>query len=256
MYIYKISNVINNKMYIGQSKYNIDKRFKRHVDDAMKFRINTHLAKAIRKYGKENFIIELIDSCETQDELNKKEHYWIHYYNTLINGYNETDSIERCGGNTYAGRTIEEMNITKNKLSESKSGAKNPNSRKVKCLNINTKQELHFDTNKEMQNYFNEKNHNFITRRCNNTIKCLYKKEWLIAYEENEYIKDYTVGKNNARAKRIKVKTLDNNIEFNFNSYAAAERFFNLPLKTFSGKAYKKGKHFIIKNQFDITVLN
>lgn len=256
MYIYKITNIVNNKIYIGQSKNDVSKRFARHIQDALSERLDTHFARAIRKYGRDNFIIEVIDEAEEQNELNQKENYWIHYYDTLKNGYNETDSIIRCGGNTYLSKTEEEMKIISNKIRESKLGAKNPHSRKVKCFNINTKEELHFDTNKQMQEYFNEDNHNFITRRCNGKTKCLYNKQWLIAYEEDEYIKDYTINKGHAKSKQIDLIDLLDNKQYHFESFAAAERFFNLPLKALSGKAYTKGKHFIARNRFDITILN
>lgn len=177
MFIYKITNKINNKMYIGQTIYAIEKRFQRHIRDALSNNLDTHLSRAIRKYGKDAFIVEEIDTANTQEELNEKEHYYIHYYNTLQKGYNETDSIAKCGGNTYAGRTKEKMDITKEKLSQGKMGGKNPRARLVKCKNINTQEELHFKSFSEMKEYFNETQHNFITRRCNHITKCLYKKE-------------------------------------------------------------------------------
>jgi len=46
-----------------------------------------------------------------------------------------------------------------------------------------------------MQAFFNETNHQFISRRCLKQVKCLYKNTWLIAYEQDEYIKDYTIKK-------------------------------------------------------------
>lgn len=42
--------------------------------------------------------------------------YWIHYYDSINNGYNETDSGFRSGGNTYKSKTSEEMQIIKDKL--------------------------------------------------------------------------------------------------------------------------------------------
>lgn len=74
----------------------------------------------LEKYGKENFIIEQIDTAQTQDELNKKEQYWIQYYNSVENGYNETDAVSKCGGNTYQSKTEEEMKILKKKSDRQK----------------------------------------------------------------------------------------------------------------------------------------
>ena len=80
MFIYKITNKINNKVYIGQSIRPIEKRFQRHINDALNNIIDTHFSRAIRKYGKDNFYVELIDKAENQEELNNKEQYWFIYY--------------------------------------------------------------------------------------------------------------------------------------------------------------------------------
>lgn len=101
MWIYKITNIQNNKCYIGQTIRPIQDRFHRHINDALNNVLDTHFARAIRKYGKESFIIEEIDKASSQEELNQKEQYWIRYYNSTVTGYNETDAIHKCGGNTY-----------------------------------------------------------------------------------------------------------------------------------------------------------
>ena len=116
MWIYKITNIQNNKVYIGQTIRPIEQRFKRHINDALNNILDTHFARAIRKYGKENFIIEQIDTAQTQEELNQKEQYWIQYYNSVNEGYNETDAISKCGGNTYQSKTEEEMEVIKEKI--------------------------------------------------------------------------------------------------------------------------------------------
>ena len=82
----------------------------------------------------------------------------------------------------------------------------------------------------------------------------MYEKEWAIAYEENDY-NNFTSEKNNRKSKQIQVTNLENNETKIFNSYAEAERYYNLPLKTFSGKAYLKGNDFIIKNQYHILII-
>lgn len=109
MWIYKITNIQNNKVYIGQSIRPIEARFHRHINDALNNILDTHFARAIRKYGKESFIIEEIDTATNQEELNKKEQYWIQFYNSVEDGYNETDAIYKSGGNTYISKTEEEM---------------------------------------------------------------------------------------------------------------------------------------------------
>ena len=101
MWIYKITNIQNNKVYIGQTIRPVEQRFHRHINDALNNILDTHFARAIRKYGKDSFKIEIIDTAKSQDELNQKERYWIQQYDSVNNGYNETDAISKCGGNTY-----------------------------------------------------------------------------------------------------------------------------------------------------------
>ena len=65
MFIYKISNSVNNKVYIGQTIRPIEERFARHINDAMNGVLDTHFARAIRLYGPDKFSIELIDTATT-----------------------------------------------------------------------------------------------------------------------------------------------------------------------------------------------
>jgi group I intron endonuclease len=87
MIIYKITNTINGKIYIGQTHQSLIRRFYTHCN-----RSNgcTILGPAITKYGKENFIIEEIDRAATTEELNAKEIHWIEFYNARCKtvGYN------------------------------------------------------------------------------------------------------------------------------------------------------------------------
>ena len=146
MWVYKITNIKNNKVYIGQTIRPIEQRFNRHITDAINNILDTHFARAIRKYGKDSFIIEAIDTANNQDELNQKEQYWIQYYNSVEEGYNETDAISKCGGNTYKSKTEEEMEVIKDKIRQTKLGGKNPMAKKVKRINIITGEEDVFDT--------------------------------------------------------------------------------------------------------------
>jgi group I intron endonuclease len=94
--IYKITNKINNKIYIGQS-VNIEQRFYTHCSDALNKYDNNYFHNAIRKYGKENFYIEIIEEC-SKEELNEKEIYWIQKYNSNNPsiGYNSSLGGEGC----------------------------------------------------------------------------------------------------------------------------------------------------------------
>ena len=183
MWIYKITNIQNNKVYIGQTIRPIKDRFNRHINDALHNGIDTHFARAIRKYGKESFTIEEIDSANTQEELNQKERYWIQYYNSIKDGYNETDAISKCGGNTYQSKTEKEIEVIKNKISEGKLGAKNPMARKIKRINILTNESDIFDTIISCAKACGIQNgKTSITTRLNGQVKSPYKKQWLFEY--------------------------------------------------------------------------
>jgi group I intron endonuclease len=185
MWIYKITNIQNNKVYIGQTIRPVEQRFHRHMTDALNNILDTHFARAIRKYGKDSFEVETIDTAQTQDELNQKEQYWIRQYNSVNNGYNETDAISKCGGNTYQSKTKEEMSIIKNKLRETKLGAKNPMARKVRRINIETGEEDIFDTVISCAKACGIKNgKTSITERLNGKRTTPYKKIWMFEYYE------------------------------------------------------------------------
>lgn len=187
MFIYKITNTTNGKSYIGQTINSVEKRWKRHCNDALNNILDTHFARAIRYYSPSAFTVETIDTATSQKELTSKESYWISWYDSINNGYNETTAESKCGGNTYKSKTPEELLKIGEKIRQSKIGGKNPHSTKVKCKNIITQEEYHFDTQKAMQDFFGETNHQFISRRCLRKTISPYKKEWLIAYENDEY---------------------------------------------------------------------
>lgn len=88
--IYKIENLINHKFYIGQS-INIEERYKQHIYKAFnsnELAYNSAIHQAFRKYGLENFKLEVIEECKIE-QLDERERYWIKKLNTLTpNGYN------------------------------------------------------------------------------------------------------------------------------------------------------------------------
>ena len=100
MCIYKITNKINGKCYIGQTIKLPEARWREHQQHAFGSHINDQnkvLYKAIRKYGLENFSFEVVqDNIQTHEELDKAEIYWINYYNSFLRGYNST-----FGGQKY-----------------------------------------------------------------------------------------------------------------------------------------------------------
>lgn len=96
--IYKITNIVNNKCYIGQSN-NVEKRIQQHKDMLNNNCHNAHLQASYNKYGIENFTFELIEECPVSD-LCKRERYWISFYrsNESEYGYNLTSGGENEPG--------------------------------------------------------------------------------------------------------------------------------------------------------------
>lgn len=83
MIIYKITNLVNNKIYIGQTTSTLEKRWKEHCKRGFL------LTKAIKKYGEENFIYEALCNCNSIEELNLKEVEFISLEKSISpNGYN------------------------------------------------------------------------------------------------------------------------------------------------------------------------
>lgn len=183
MWIYKITNIQNNKVYIGQTIRPVQDRFNRHLNNALHNVIDTHFARAIRKYGKDSFSWEIIDTANTQEELTIKERYWIQYYNSVKEGYNETDAISKCGGNTYQSKTEKEMEVIKEKIRQTKIGIKNPMAKRIKRTNIITGEIDIFDTVISCAQACGIKNgKTSISTRLNGQTKSPYKKQWIFEY--------------------------------------------------------------------------
>lgn len=86
--IYRITNKVNGKFYIGKTTKPVEQRFKNHIQNHKKQ--NTYLYHAMRKYGVEQFIVEQIELVLEKNQLNEKEKYWISQlspqYNMTIGG--------------------------------------------------------------------------------------------------------------------------------------------------------------------------
>lgn len=184
-YIYKIVNTVNDKIYIGQTTESLEKRFSRHIGYQLKDKnYNSKIHRAMLKYGIDKFSIHLIEEVNNQDELNKREYYWIHKLDTIKNGYNINDSGFKCGGDTLTNNP----NLKKiaKKISESTKGKLNHNAKKIFVKNIEDNKEYIFYSVEDCVREFNFKNH---TRICflakNNKLnkeEKLYKHKWLFKY--------------------------------------------------------------------------
>jgi group I intron endonuclease len=112
--IYKATNLINGKIYIGQTKLKLKYRIMGHKKSKLL------ISKAIKKYGIENFKWEVIDSASNATELDFKEFMYIRIYNSYANtgrGYNISDGGNK---NKLRGKTESEMKIVSKNFSKPK----------------------------------------------------------------------------------------------------------------------------------------
>lgn len=100
MVVYLITNLINGKKYIGMDTKN----------NPNYLGSGSLIMKAIKKYGRENFKKEILEICSTINELEKRETYWIEYFNALNdeNFYNLAD-VRKRGKNPFKNKTAEEL---------------------------------------------------------------------------------------------------------------------------------------------------
>lgn len=131
MIVYIIKNKVNKKVYIGQTIRTFDLRYpgrglgservynylvdcesyNKKNKKRRKLKYNKHLLMAMKKYGFENFEIEILDQCETIEQLNDREKYWIKEFDSTNNDYGY--NIQLGGQNTK--QTVEEYLIKVNK---------------------------------------------------------------------------------------------------------------------------------------------
>lgn len=123
MFIYRIKNKENNKIYIGQTTRSIEERWSGHCSSASK-ETNNLFHNAINKYGKDSFEVEELAKADNQQQLDELEKFYIQSNNSLHpNGYN----LKTGGSNgvIYSDKS-------KNKMSQAKLGSNIPENTKQK----------------------------------------------------------------------------------------------------------------------------
>lgn len=120
MVIYKTTNLVNGKQYIGRDSHN----------NPNYLGSGPLLKKAIRKYGKENFKKEILEVCKSEEDLSIREEYWLNYYDAgnnpiFYNRHNHSNGSGRGEKSFWYGKHLYEE--TRKKLSERKAGKNHPN---------------------------------------------------------------------------------------------------------------------------------
>lgn len=179
-YIYQIKNNINSKVYVGQTTETLSQRFKRHIGYQLNATYQSKIHKAMIKYGKENFYIELIEEVKNQEILTKREYYWIHKLNSINNGYNINDSGLKYGGDTLSNHPNKK--IIFQKISKSVTGGKNHKSRTVKAIDLLNSKEYIYLSLAECVKDLELVTHKNITRITNDGKKTPYRKRWWFEY--------------------------------------------------------------------------
>lgn len=145
MIVYKITNLINKKIYIGQTTRTLSARWIDHCASAFcpcRQDITNMLHNAMRKYGKENFLCEVVATANSLDELNALEIDIIKQYSTLD---------KKLGYNLQAGgKNSKHTDETREKISKGHKGKKLSNHTKQKLREINTGKRLSAETIERM----------------------------------------------------------------------------------------------------------
>lgn len=95
MIIYKITCKLNGMGYVGKTTRSLEERTAEHLRNSR----TSYIDRAIRKHGWKNFSVEIIETCETLEQLNEREKFWIREFNCKKpNGYNLTDGGEGIPG--------------------------------------------------------------------------------------------------------------------------------------------------------------
>jgi len=119
MVIYKITNKVNGKCYIGQTVQSLEARWSKHKAKNSGCPL---LSRAIKKYGAESFTVDTVSGCASQEQLNDSEIFFIDYFQALTpDGYN----IAKGGDNSTGIKGLVRSEEMRRKLSESKTGKPN-----------------------------------------------------------------------------------------------------------------------------------
>lgn len=218
MIIYKTTNLINGKIYVGQDSHN----------NSNYFGSGKLIQRAIKKYGKENFIKEILENCYTKEQLCKRERFWIKKFNSQDRkiGYNITGGGE--WGDTFTNNPNKEL-IRKH-MSEKSKGRKHSEETKKKMS----------------ENMIGNKNHMFGRKYSKEHIKKLSEiklgdKNPMYGKKQSEETKNKISFKNSKP-----VLQYDKNMNFvkEYKSSTEAAKILNLKIRSNIGRCCNNFKKF------------
>lgn len=215
--IYKITNKINNKSYIGQSN-NVERRLKEHK--CIEHETNKSLKLAYKKYGIENFEFEILEECKLK-ELNEKE---IYYIDMLKPQYNRTSGGEGSPNHKMSEETRE---VLKQKGKEFWNNLDDETKKKIIAKNLK-RPKIGHKVSEETREKLRQ--HNLGKKQSEETIE--KRKQTMIDKKKNGYIqtnenhnKKVICIEKNKIYKSVKEASLDNNVTPSFISGVIKGRY-------------------------------
>jgi group I intron endonuclease len=203
MVIYKTTNLITNKIYIGQDSKNNPN----YLGSGLL------LNSSIEKHGIENFKKEILEYCNSKKELNEREIYWINYYNSLDKNIGYNISTGGSGGDNITNNPNRDKFIEKQKL---RTGIKN--SMYSKTHSEESKQKMRHCG--ESNGMFGKKHKNTSIEKQKDKAKGRYTLEWFIErngeikgtelfLERNKRLSKQNSGENNGAFKYVNMELVN-----------------------------------------------
>jgi group I intron endonuclease len=110
MIIYKATNMVNNKVYIGKTNRTLKHRIINHISD-MKKNSNIYFHNALRKYGENNFLWEILSETNSESKLNVLEKFYIAIYRKITKVYNLTNGGEGTYGFKFTKENLKNLSL-------------------------------------------------------------------------------------------------------------------------------------------------